>query len=112
MELIIWACILFVGWKGLKFAISAYIKNNRRKYLMNKYGDSELVSSLMNRLFWQGQTAEQLLDSLGQPEATDRKILKSKTKETWKYHEVRKNQFLIRVFIEDDIVVGWDRKES
>ncbi len=77
---------------------------------MTKYGDADLVESLMSRRFWQGQTSEQLVDSLGEPSDLDRKVLKSKTKETWKYHEVRKNQFSLRIFVENDLVTGWDKK--
>jgi hypothetical protein len=86
------------------------MRKKRRGYLLDKYGDEDLVNNLMDRKFWQGQTAEQLHDSLGEPDSIDKKVLKSKTKETWKYNEVRKNQFALRIFIEDDIVVGYEKK--
>jgi hypothetical protein len=62
-------------------------------------------------MFWQGQTQEQLLDSLGRPADTDTKVLKTKTKEIWKYNRVGKNRFGLRVTVENGVVVGWDKKD-
>src|SRR5262245_29009052 len=59
--------------------------NSRRKkrleYLRSKYGNEEIVKMILRRQFWQGQTSEQLTDSLGTPVVVDQKILKSKTRE-------------------------------
>jgi len=77
---------------------------------MQKYGDAEVVDKIIRRMFWQGQTSGQLLDSLGQPLDTDERVLKTKTKETWKYNKVGKNRFALRIILENDIVVGWDQK--
>jgi len=77
---------------------------------MKKYGDEGLVDKLMEGLFWQGQTEDQLKDSLGEPADVDQKVLKTKTKEIWKYYESGKNRYDLKVTIENGEVVGWDKK--
>lgn len=131
-QLIVWALIVglpiygltqlgkSVGWDaltaGIVIAIILYLSfkavktKRRREALMTKYQDAALVEKLMKRSFWQGQTAEQLLDSLGPPEDTDEKILKTKKKETWKYHHQGGNRYSLRIILDDDVVVGWDQK--
>jgi len=39
----------------------------------------------MNQTIWQGQTSNQIVESLGQAEDIDQKVLKTNKKETWKY---------------------------
>ena len=51
----------------------------RRKQLTEKYGDPEIARRIMKRVLWQGETQEQLLESLGTPADTDQKVLKTKT---------------------------------
>ena len=79
---------------------------------MEKYQDKQLVDRLMNHQFWQGQPIGQLLDSLGEPEDKDYKILKTKTREVWKYHSTGKNRYRLRITIEEDEVVGWEERSS
>lgn len=43
-----------------------------------KYDDESLVQSIMESSFWQGQTAEQLIDSLGNPHDVDKKFSKQR----------------------------------
>ena len=64
----------------------------------------------MKKHFWQGQTEEQLLDSLGKPKDIDQKVLKTKTKEIWKYNETGKNRYALKITLENGKVVGWDQK--
>jgi hypothetical protein len=85
-------------------------RNKRRAQLMEKYQDESLVDKLMERSFWQGQTSEQLFDSLGPPEDVDQKVLKTKKKEVWKYNHQGGNRFGLRITLDDDTVVGWDHK--
>lgn len=83
----------------------------RRKQLTGKYGDPEIARRIMRRVLWPGETQEQLLESLGTPADTDQKILKTKSKEIWKYRPVGKNRFGLRVTLDDGIVVAWDSKD-
>lgn len=89
-------------------ALSAMLA--RRMRLTLKYKDEQLVEDLLDETFWQGQTAEQLRDSLGEPLDIDQKVLKTKTKEIWKYQETGKNRYALKITLENGVVVGWDQK--
>lgn len=82
----------------------------RRAKLMSKYGDSKIVDKIMRKMMWQGQTEGQLIDSLGKPSDIDQRVMKSKVRETWKYHRQGKNRYGLRITIENGQVVGWDQK--
>jgi len=109
-----------VGWISLvALAIAVIIlylwykmtqTKKRREVLLRKYQDEKLVEALMNRTFWQGQTTEQLLDSLGKPHSVDQKLLKTKKKEVWKYNHQGSNRYGLRITLDNDQVVGWDKK--
>lgn len=96
--------IVFVIW----------IKIARRKariaFLMGKYSNPQIVEMIMQRRFWEGQTAEQLGDSLGQPYAKDDQRLKTFKREVWKYNRTGKNRYALRITLENGIVAGWDHK--
>lgn len=82
----------------------------RRMRLTMKYRDEQLVQNLLDERFWQGQTAEQLRDSLGEPLDIDQKVLKTKVKEVWKYEQTGKNRYGLKITLDDGIVVSWDQK--
>ena len=42
--------------------------------------------------------------------AVDNKVLKTKTKDIWKYNRTGTNRYGLRITVENDIVVGWDKK--
>ena len=110
----------FIGWGIFITIIIAAIvlfylyqeaqTKDRRENLMAKYQDESLVKDLMRRSFWQGQTSDQLIDSLGKPIDIDQKILKTKKKEVWKYNHQGGNRYNLRITLDNDIVVGWDQK--
>lgn len=77
---------------------------------MNKYKDEVLVEKLMSRSFWQGQTGEQLTDSLGLPEDINEQVLKTMKKEIWKYDKTGNNRYALKITIENGKVIGWDKK--
>lgn len=81
-----------------------------RERLLAKYGDPAVVAQIARHRYWQGQTAEQLRDSLGAPVDTDARTLKTKTKEIWKYRQLGANRYRLRVTLEDGVVVAWDEK--
>lgn len=82
----------------------------RRASLLSKYKDSELVDKLLQGYIWQGQTEEQLKDSVGAPLDIDQKILKTKKKEIWKYSPTGRNRYGLKITLENGVVVGWDKK--
>jgi hypothetical protein len=108
------ACLLLAG-----IVAYATFESQRRKkaseahvaYLLKKYKKREIVDRILNKEFWKGQTVEQLEDALGPADAVDRQVLKTKTKETWKYDEVKKGQFSTRIEVENGKVIGWSAKE-
>jgi len=83
-------------------------KRQRLEYLRGKYKSEEIV--LFQGTIWQGQSDEQLRDTLGDPVAVDRAVYKAKKKETWKYRQTGANRFGLRITVEDGHVVGWDKK--
>lgn len=109
-----------VGWFFLAIAVVILVgmviwyqmakTKKRREALLNKYQDKELVEALMRQTFWQGQSAGQLVDSLGRPHDIDQKLLKTKKKEVWKYDHQGGNRYGLRITLDDDLVVGWDQK--
>ena len=96
--ILFFGAIAFVWW-GLRAL--------RRKRLMEKYGDEEIVNRLMRREILEGQSAEKLIDSRGNPAQKDTAVFKTKTKDTWKYDRIGRGQYRLRVFVENDRVVGW-----
>ncbi len=85
-------------------------KKRRLSYLRDKYEDEELVQKILQGYFWQGQSEEQLRDSLGAPIDVDHKVLKTKTREIWKYQHQGANRFGLRITVENGYVTGWDKK--
>lgn len=96
-------CLCLVALK-----IVAYKK--RKRVLFAKYDNNEIVSKILKREIWQGQTQEQLLESLGKPHQVDHKLLKRTKREVWKYHLRGKNRYGLRVVLDNEIVAGWDKK--
>ncbi|PMY59415.1 DUF2845 domain-containing protein [Pseudomonas sp. GW456-L12] len=82
----------------------------RTAYLSEKYGNDAVVQAILSQKIWEGMTAAQLFDSAGEPEAIDQKYMKTKSREVWKYDHQGSNRYLLRVTLEDGLVVGWDSK--
>ncbi|EGR0144048.1 DUF2845 domain-containing protein, partial [Vibrio cholerae] len=61
MELLVWFLVFVV----VIIVISGYLDKKKRQRLMVKYGNAELVDRLMKKTIWEGQTEEQLIDSIG-----------------------------------------------
>lgn len=78
----------------------------RRQQLMDKYSDTEIVELILNKKVWVGATSDHVLDAWGNPTAVDRKILRTKVKEVWKYNQQGRNRFSNRVILHDGIVIG------
>lgn len=85
-------------------------KENRIKCLKIKYPDEELYQKILHGYFWQGQTEDQLRDSIGKPCEIDRKVMKTKTTEIWKYDWRRRNSYGLKITLENGYVAGWFKK--
>jgi hypothetical protein len=103
MEIIIVFMLIVIAWAALS-------NNQRQKALLAKYNNAEVVDMIMKKIIWQNQTSEQLRDSLGQPAEVDRKVMKTKIREVWKYFKTGKRRYALRITLENGVVVGWDKK--
>jgi hypothetical protein len=92
------------------FLYFARTRQNRLEHLRQKYKDETVVRQIMAHRFWQGQTSEQLLDSLGKPLSVDQNIFKARDRDIWKYDRRGTNRFGLRITLENGVVVGWDQK--
>jgi hypothetical protein len=105
--------ILVVGvlLAGASIGVWALVKWTQRKGLLQKYGDPTIAERIQQKLIWEGQTAEQLRDSQGAPEAIEEAYLKHVQRQVWKYGRTGKNRFRLRVTLENGCVVGWEKKD-
>jgi len=103
--LLIVTAIVFV------FVLKAAAKRKKLEYLMDKYRNEQMVALIYRHKYWQGQTAEQLTDSLGNPHGVDRKLLKTLKREVWKYNPRGVNRYGLRITLDNDIVSSWDHKQ-
>jgi hypothetical protein len=104
MELI----ILIVAGMVIMAVVAAIMRAKKQKMLLEKYRDPEIVRRLKAHMFWQGQTKEQLVDSLGPPADIETKVYKESVRQTWKYYPINKEKFRLWVILENGVVVGWD----
>ncbi len=104
------AVFTVIGLLVFADGVKTRAKEKRRQALMLKYGDAALVERIMGQKVWTGQTQGMLLDSWGQPEDVDIKVLKTKRKEIWKYGQTGRGRFRNRVTVENGFVVGFDIK--
>ena len=100
----------FISLAALSLIIFFIAKKIRYSRLYRKYNDEELVKKIMKRTLWQGQTAEQVIDALGKPKDIDQKVLKTKTKEVWKYFPSGSRRYGLKITLDNGEVVGWDEK--
>lgn len=101
-------CILLIVF-FIAFAIwiSNKSTSSRRQYLLDKYGNTDVVERVMNGSVWIGQTAEQLRDARGAPVDVDETVTKAMISQVWKYQRRGQNRYALRVFLDNDVVVGW-----
>jgi hypothetical protein len=103
------AAIVALGLLALAIAVWGY--RRRQQHLTERYGDPEIARRMMKGVLWQGETAEQVRESLGEPADIDQKVLKTKTKEVWKYRPTARNRFGLKVTLDDGVVTGWEQKD-
>jgi hypothetical protein len=84
-------------------------RQERWKSLCDRYGE-ENAAKIWSGNLWLGCTTDMMLEILGQPLAVDEKVLKTKTKHTYKYRPTGVNRYALRVFVENSQVIGWEDK--
>jgi hypothetical protein len=94
-----------LAWLFARWALA-----QRRRQLLERYGDADIAERIMKAQLWRGQTAEQLREALGKPADVDQTVLKTKTKEVWKYQPTGKRRYAVKVTLDDGVVVGWEDK--
>lgn len=105
---------IFFGWLGLGvlfIVVCVWGYRRRRRHLIEMYGDPDIAKRIMKCILWKGETQEQLVESLGRPSDIDQKVLKTKTKEVWKYRPTARNRFGLKVTLDDGIVAGWEQND-
>lgn len=110
MEWVYWFVGILVGAGALLLALDAYTRWIQRKVLMARYNDQAVVDKIMRHVIWQGMTASQIVDALGEPELKEQKVMKTKTIETWRYGQKTRTRFQWRITLEDGVVTGWEEK--
>ena len=107
MGVFITIVVAFICWKFYQARqYQAWVRRLNEKYDNDQY----IVQGILKREFWEEQTAEQLLDSQGQPDSIDKQVMKTKVKEVWKYGAIQKGQFKLRITLENNKVIGWELK--
>jgi len=103
--------IIVIGACVVAFFLYRALKKRRRvKYLEQKYVNKKKVEKIINGDIWHGETAEQLIDSIGNPDVIDDKLLKTQKKVVWKYGRRGASGYNLIVNLEKGLVVSWEGK--
>jgi hypothetical protein len=87
-------------------------RRKRIEYLFAKYGDQAIVDCILRQQLWQGETAPQLLDSIGSPFSIDRRVMATRKREIWKYNRTGRGRYGLRITLDNDVVIEIDQKTS
>jgi hypothetical protein len=93
-------------WSLIYQAGQSKREDERLRMVAEKYS-GETANLIAQKMFWRGQTAEQLRDSLGPLEAIEVKLLKTRRQEIWKYDHYEANRYRTRVTLDEGIVTTW-----
>lgn len=98
------------------FLVYLYLKlesdktKHKKLELLRKYGNETIVDRILRHMIWVGQTEAQLIDSQGTPVDVDVKVMKSKTQKTYKYRQLGRGKFGLRIILDNGVVVSYDDK--
>jgi amino acid permease len=93
------------------FLYKAIRKQQKLSYLKKKYVNSRVVERMFSGVIWEGETAAQLVDSLGKPDAVDKRQSESLKKEIWKYGRRGGGRYNLIVDLENGLVINWEGKK-
>lgn len=79
--------------------------------LVESYGEENARLMLIGAP-WQGATTAMISEMLGPPVDVGLKVHKALRVEVWKYHQLAKNRFGLRITFENGVCVGWDLATS
>lgn len=80
----------------------------RWEFLCARFGP-DAARRIMGGMFWQGQTVEMLIEALGRPVDVDETVMRTKVRHVFKYLPAGANRYGLRITLENNVVVGWDR---
>jgi hypothetical protein len=102
---------------GLAFVATAntwWAGKVRRNYLRAEYGaDPVLTQRLIDKQYWAGMPRNQLIDSLGDPEATDKLPAVpggAQDVQVLKYDRAG-DKYRLRVRLDDGVVTSWEQEK-
>jgi uncharacterized Zn finger protein (UPF0148 family) len=87
-------------------------REERQLYLLTKFQSIDIVNRIMNTELQQGDSREIAIEMLGKPEISDLEVLKTKTRETWKYNHITKNQYGLVLTLENNVVTKYTAKNG
>jgi hypothetical protein len=105
-------CAIPVAIFAGSFVYARHKRAVRLSNLRGKYADESIVQALMRHEVWEGQTREQLLDARGQPLSIDNVLMKTRTREVWKYQPNGRNRYRLRITLDDGVVVSYEQRRS
>ena len=105
-SIVLGACISFFAFAYASIRVNAS-RRARLARLISRYNDVVLARRIFERQIWQGQTARQLLDTLGEPAARDAMLSTTSKRELWKYNPRGWGRHRLRIILEDEIVAAW-----
>lgn len=76
---------------------------------MKKYKNQRVVDRIIEQILWEGETYEQVVDSLGRAKSIDLKVFKGNKREILKYnYDKYKIRYLTKVTLENGKIIGWE----
>ena len=110
LQLIFYTALALLAYFTWQWLGPIVIETRREQRLRAKYGGQEL-NDLLAKVIWEGETAEQVRDSLGPPVEVEALARKTKHKEIWKYGHEGGNRFRLRITLDDGQVSGWKLRD-
>jgi hypothetical protein len=94
---------LLAAATGIVFTYTQ-VRARRVGQLWAKYRDDAVVARILDRMYWKGQTAEQLCDALGPPDRIVEQMIITFHRELWVYAQRR-----IEITLDDGVVSTWSK---
>ncbi len=80
----------------------------RIRRIQTKYqATPDILADILDQVIWEGESEDQLLDSIGKPHDVQRLARKTKHKEIWKYGHEGGNRYRLRITLDDHVVASW-----
>ena len=109
-SLLLIAAAVLIGAVVVWILIRLAIFRLKRWLWMLRHEDAEMVAVMLEGQIARGMTLDMVLDVWGDPADMEEVVLKTKSRRQLKYDQTGKNRYGTRVYLEEDIVVGWETK--